>query len=155
MDKPKRRSCDSCTRCCEGYLIGSVNGKSFFRGNPCHFLEVNKGCTIHSSRPENPCKIFKCEWLVNDDIPYWMKPDKINAIIRWLDIDGCKALKIIEAGSTLRSDVLTYMIIYAMKNQVNLIWEVDGGTNYFGSNEFIAKMDKMTSSGPPEDLSSL
>ena len=63
--------------------------------------------------------------------------------------------KIIEAGSTLRSDVLTYMIIYAMKNQVNLIWEVDGGTNYFGSNEFIAKMDKMTSSGPPEDLSSL
>jgi hypothetical protein len=84
-----------------------------------------------------------------------MKPDKINAIIRWLDIDGCKALKIIEAGSTLRSDVLTYMIIYAMKNQVNLIWEVDGGTNYFGSNEFIAKMDKMTSSGPPEDLSSL
>lgn len=152
--KKQKRECGNCTKCCEGHLEGEALGKSFYKGSPCHFLEIGKGCTVYSQRPVNPCQAFMCEWLVNEDLPLWMKPDKTDSIVRKVEVGGIKALKIVEAGKTLRSDVLTHMIIYSMKNSINLIWEVNGGINYFGSNEFVAKMEELNKV-IPSDISNI
>jgi uncharacterized cysteine cluster protein YcgN (CxxCxxCC family) len=74
------RSCDGCTRCCEGWLSGNAYGYDFYPGKKCHFL-TSKSCSIYSVRPENPCKTFQCQWKENTQIPDWLKPDKCNTIL--------------------------------------------------------------------------
>jgi hypothetical protein len=59
-------------------------------------------CSIYGNHPEDPCKVFKCEWLVNDNIPGWMKPDDVNAILVWRKEDNIDYLDIAEAGEKLR-----------------------------------------------------
>lgn len=139
MDK---RSCGSCTKCCDGWLTGEVMGHRFFPGRPCHFVASGKGCSIYSKRPVDPCISFKCSWLKNQDIPEWMKPDQINAIICDKEINGIPYISVVEAGSILDSRVLSWIISYVLKNQLNLSWEADGGTSYIGNSDFIEQMDK-------------
>lgn len=43
----------------------------------CKFC--NAGCTIYNKRPE-PCKDFNCEWLVDENIPEELRPDKSHVI---------------------------------------------------------------------------
>lgn len=137
MDKVKR-TCGDCTKCCEGYLLGEVNGKTFYPGKPCHFL--GKGCTIYSKRPVDPCQTYRCEWLTNEEIPEWMKPSEVNAIIDIQEQQGIKYLRVKEAGAKLDSKVLSWIIRYVLVNQLNLLWEVDGGQNWIGRPDFNALM---------------
>jgi hypothetical protein len=78
------------------------------------------------------------------DIPEWMKPNEVNAIIDIRDIDGIPYLSLKEAGSILRSDVLTWVIQYGLNNNFNIYWQVDGSSNYIGSSEFVTAMKKNT-----------
>jgi len=80
------RSCDGCTKCCEGWLSGEAYGYKFSPGLKCAFL--NKGCSIYPNHPVDPCKLFECQWKSNRSLPEWLKPDKVGAIImkRQLDI---------------------------------------------------------------------
>lgn len=80
------RNCDGCTVCCDGWLPGKANEHYFYPGKKCHYVN-DMGCSIYDTRPEVPCKSFKCAWLVNTEIPEWMKPSIINAIIILTD-DG-------------------------------------------------------------------
>lgn len=139
-----KRECGSCTKCCEGYLQGSAYGKPFFPGNPCHFLTIGKGCNIYAKRPKDPCISYTCEWLVNEEIPEWFKPDEINAIItkRKMQDSDIEFWDVTEAGETLQSKVLTWLIMYALKNGINLRWNVAGGMHWIGSSEFIESMNK-------------
>ena len=63
-----KRECGTCTKCCEGWLTGEALGHNFYPGKPCHFLAVNKGCTVYAKRPKDPCSSYKCAWLANEDI---------------------------------------------------------------------------------------
>lgn len=74
------RSCDGCTVCCQGWLRGKAHGHYFFPGRSCYFTDGNK-CTIYETRPEIPCKTFKCGWLYNTEVPVWMKPSNIDAVL--------------------------------------------------------------------------
>ena len=74
------RSCNSCTKCCDGWLAGNIYGHDMYTGKPCHFVKSD-GCSIYNERPQNPCRIFKCEWLINLDIPEWLHPKKSEVII--------------------------------------------------------------------------
>lgn len=71
-----------------------------------------------------------------------MKPDQINAIICDKEINGIPYISVVEAGSILDSRVLSWIISYVLKNQLNLSWEADGGTSYIGNSDFIEQMDK-------------
>ena len=74
------RNCDGCTVCCDGWLAGKANEHYFYPGQKCHYVSDN-GCTIYEDRPEIPCKTFSCGWLLDKEIPEWMKPSNIQAVI--------------------------------------------------------------------------
>ena len=89
--KPKSRSCDGCTRCCEGWLQAEALGKRFFPGQPCHWLSIGKGCTVYEDRPP-VCTSFTCAWLDNHFLPEWFKPSDAAIICnlqRWKPEELC------------------------------------------------------------------
>lgn len=143
----EKRTCGSCTKCCEGYLRGEVKGYSFFPGRPCHFIAIGKGCSIYKDRPKDPCMSYKCGWLTNLDIPEWLKPSATNVIVDYREIEGHSYINLVEAGSTVSAKVLNWFILFALNNQLNAIWQVEGGENLIGSEEFVkavkgAKLDQ-------------
>jgi hypothetical protein len=143
-----KRECGTCTKCCEGHLIGEAKGHKFYNGKPCHFISIDKGCSIYSERPEYPCVSYKCGWLLDLDIPEWLKPDAVNVIIDFREVEGHQYINLIEAGSTVSSKVLNWFIQYALNNQLNAVWQVEYGMNWIGSSEFIAKAENLFTSKP-------
>lgn len=137
-----KKSCDGCTKCCEGYLSGEAYGKTFFPGKPCHFVIPGQGCSIYAKRPHDPCVTYQCKWRIDDDLPLWMKPSLIGSIIdERQTAKGVPYIKIHPAGDAkLDSRVLSWMINYALSNGKNLFWTVDGGPYYIGSPEFVQEM---------------
>lgn len=139
---PTSRTCDGCTKCCEGYLTGEAFGKTFYPGKPCHFATPGVGCAIYAKRPHDPCVTYQCAWRQDDTLPMWMKPSLIGSIIdQRTTTGGTPYLKVHEAGQRLDSAVLTWLIEYALGNGINLLWAIEGGTHYIGSPDFVAEMD--------------
>jgi hypothetical protein len=142
MEKSNKRECGNCTKCCEGWLSGQALGHKFYGGRPCHFISTGKGCTVYAQRPKDPCMVFKCEWLNNSNIPEWFKPNEINAIVKISQVNGIEYLSVIEAGIFLQSKVLSWLIQYALTNELNFAWQVEGEFNWLGSEEFnLAMLD--------------
>jgi hypothetical protein len=138
MDK---RKCGSCTKCCEGYLTGQALGHSFFSGKPCHFVAIGTGCTVYSKRPQNPCIDYKCDWLTNLDIPEWLKPEISNVIIDTRIHKGHTYINLREAGNVVSSRVLNWFIQYVLKNQLNAVWQIEGGNYWMGNPDFVNAME--------------
>lgn len=139
----EKRTCGSCTKCCEGWLFGEALGHKFYKGKPCHFVAIGKGCTIYEKRPKDPCVSYKCGWLTNLDIPEWLKPETSNVIIDTREIEGHSYIKLAEAGSIVSARVLNWFIQYVIKNNINAVWELEGGLNWVGSPEFNEIMSKL------------
>lgn len=140
-----KRSCGDCTKCCEGWLEGEALGHKFYPGRPCHFIAIGKGCSVYSKRPKDPCQSYKCAWLVDENIPEWMKPSEINAIVDYRTTsNGISYISANEAGSILSSQVLTWIIQYALSNNLNLLWKVNQGLHWIGSPEFIEAIQEDT-----------
>lgn len=135
------RKCGNCTKCCEGYLNGKVKDKSFYEGKPCHFVAIGKGCSIYKDRPLDPCITYRCAWLTDENLPEWFKPNAINAIVDFRKIKHIKYINVVEAGETLKVEVLSWLILYALNNGLNLHWTINGGPNYLGSQEFLDEMN--------------
>jgi hypothetical protein len=137
-DKVKTvRNCDTCYKCCEGWLIGSAREHEFYPGKPCHFMKPGSGCSIYHNRPEEPCKSYHCEYIVNEDIPEWFRPDNINAIITKRKVDDIEYLDVAEAGSRLDVRVLNWLMSYCFNNERNAVYKIDGGLNFIGTSQFI------------------
>jgi hypothetical protein len=130
------RTCDGCTKCCEGTLRGQVHQHNFYPGKPCHFL--GKGCSIYADRPKDPCQDYKCAWLASDELPMWMRPDLCHAITTLKIQDGVEYYEVLEAGKQLDSAVLSWFIMWALNGKRNLMYEIQGGKNRIGSPEFLA-----------------
>lgn len=143
-----KRSCGSCTKCCEGWLSGEALGHKFYPGKPCHFIAIGKGCSVYAKRPQEPCVFYKCGWISNEDIPEWMKPSDINAIVDFRTINDIEYLKVTEAGSVLDSKVLSWLIQYALTKQLNFVWMINGNESWFGSPEFNQEMNKQINKVP-------
>ena len=93
------RECGECNECCKWLSISDVHGHDVKPGKPCFFLCEEKNCTIHQERPE-VCKGYQCAWS-QGVLPQWMKPNKINAIVkveRWGANKEYQLLKVIETG---------------------------------------------------------
>lgn len=132
------RECGSCTKCCEGWLTGTANGYAFWPGRKCHFMN-SSGCTIYKDRPEDPCRTYSCAWLKDETIPEWMKPSESDVILTWRlqESTGVRHLEVLEAGAPLTAQVLSWAILYALNNNYNIRYQVNGGWNKIGSNDFL------------------
>ena len=135
--KTPDRSCDGCTKCCDGWLSGHAYGKYFNPGRPCHFAGVN-GCTIYNDRPDDPCKTFNCEWILNADIPEWLKPDRANVIIIKRNKDGIEYWKVVEAGAKITVEAVTWLVMTCLSNNINFMYSIGTASYKFGSPEFLA-----------------
>jgi len=80
---------------------------------------------------------------VDNAIPEWMKPSNIKAIIDYRELENMPFILIREAGERLDSRVLSWFIIHALKNSLNLEWTSDGGTYWIGSPEFLSAREKL------------
>ena len=130
------KSCGTCTKCCEGWLEGEAFGHKFYPGKPCGFVTIGKGCNSYALRPKEPCVNYKCAWLSNNEIPDWLKPNLSNVIINYNTIDGIAYIKLVEAGQTLPSKVLSWMLKYAIAQRLNIAWTIDEELYWIGSPEF-------------------
>lgn len=132
------RSCDGCTKCCEGHLSGKSYGIKFLHGNPCHFVSLGKGCSIYEDRPYKPCQTFKCAWLMDEtrEFPEWMKPSLSNVIIVPRHIDDILYMDVVEAGCKIDSSILNWLFMYTINKKHNLRVQVGSGYHNYGSKEF-------------------
>jgi len=133
----RERSCGTCTKCCDGYLSGEVHGIPMFPGKPCHFVDMDSGCSIYEDRPEHPCKSFKCQWLADPNFPEWVKPNLVNAIFVNYSIGEHQYFSLIEAGGILETAILSWAVSYMSLNKFNFTWSYNGGVSAIGSDEFL------------------
>lgn len=131
----EKRSCGECAKCCEGWLWGESHGYHFYSGMKCHFLE--KTCTIYDDRPEDPCKSYQCLWLVDKNIPAWLKPSLSNVILTRRKLNDVFFVDVVEAGQKIDSSVLNWLMLWAINNNINMRYFVGGGPNKIGSKEFL------------------
>lgn len=138
------RECGECTKCCEGSLHLVVDKYTVNRSSPCHFLsKVNKcgGCTIYEKRPK-VCSDFKCAWLENPEIPEWMKPSQSDVILIDQDQAQVRYHEVVEVEKKIDPVILNWILLYAIRNKINLKYSVNFEANMFGSAEFINYMNK-------------
>ena len=69
-----------------------------------------------------------------------MKPDKVGAIVSQKIVKGIEYLELVEAGNVMPAKVLSWFVTYGISKQLNLLWQVEGGNNWIGSNEFLDVM---------------
>ena len=131
----QERQCGECTACCQGYVTGSAHGHEFFRGKPCFFLGDN--CTIYADRPVNPCQNFQCTWLKDNTLPVWMRPDRSGVLVVHENKKGIEYYNAIETDKPMAANVLNWLIQFAIINQCNLQYMVNGGINRIGTQQFM------------------
>jgi hypothetical protein len=132
------RICGTCTECCQGWLWGNAHGHHFYAGRPCHFVSEG-GCSIYKDRPENPCKVFRCQWLVNNQLPEWFKPNKSKVIIAeytWGE-ENKPYLEVYECGEKLDSSVFAWLIEHHATHKIPIRVQISGGWNNYGPPEFL------------------
>lgn len=134
------RSCDGCTKCCDGWLVGKIAGEMMYPGKPCQFCQPGVGCSNYDNRPQDPCRTFMCLWREDETVPIEFKPSEVNSIISRQEVDGIPFLGLQEAGETMRPEVLDWFIKFVTSRQINAEWEIDGKRSGGGSPEFVQAM---------------
>jgi hypothetical protein len=135
-----KKSCDGCTKCCEGYLSANIKGHDMGQGIPCPLVIKNVGCGEYETRPYNPCVVFQCEWRRNPYFDEWLAPIKTNVIFVRQIFDGFEYIQITEAGSPATEEVIAWAKNYAEEHRMNFEWKVDGVSFVVGSAEFVKAM---------------
>ena len=135
-----KRTCGDCTACCDGWLSGNVNGHDFYPGMPCHYSGCN-GCSIYEDRPESPCKTYSCEWLMNTEVPEWMKPNESGVILTGKQKEGpdgtiFQYLEVLEMGKKIDSSILNWLFRLYLRTGVPVKVQIDGGFNWYGNEAF-------------------
>ena len=115
----KEKSCGTCTKCCEGWLAATIHGKEVKVGSPCQYVSLD-GCSIYADRPVNPCVKFKCLWLVDKEVPDWVKPENSGVIAQ---IIAKKEMVVTPAGQTVSSEYRTWAKAYSDQHALRYIEE--------------------------------
>ncbi len=136
------RSCDGCTKCCEGWLAADIHGERMYPGKPCHLVEVGKGCTAYETRPDNPCKQFMCMWRSSSDIPEKFSPLATGIIVTEQVVENIPYLAAAFAGEDINTEMLSWFVSYGVGKQLNIEWTVAGAPYLLGHPEFIQAMHR-------------
>lgn len=133
-----QKSCNGCTACCSGTLAGSAYGHPFWKGRPCYFC-TSTGCAIYAERPKDPCRDYVCAYLQEDWVPEWMRPENSGVIMtRRTTPLGIPYLEVLEYNKSLSAEVLSFLFMsYLHGHFKNLSYQLNGGTNRIGEQEFI------------------
>jgi hypothetical protein len=135
------KECGTCTKCCEGYLSANIRGHEMYKGKPCIFVEIGKGCKEYDKRPLNPCKTFSCGWKIIEGMPDEFKPETSGVIFTWRTTEkNLQYLQMHRAPNNPSPQVLTWVFIYAIQNAINFLWDVDDKCYYFGNDAFCYEM---------------
>ncbi len=137
LGKKNTRSCDGCTKCCEGYLIAEIHGEMMYPGKACQFCKVGGGCSIYKDRPKDPCKNYMCMWRAEDVVPIEFKPSEVNSLITRNEINGMPFLTLLEAGEKMRAEVVAWFIVFVSSKGINAEWQIDGKAYYSGHPKFL------------------
>lgn len=120
------RSCDGCTKCCDGWLTGSAHGHDFYPGKKCYWSSKN-GCNIYDYRPHDPCVTFKCYWKTNHLIPFEFKPNKIGVIFVERFLEGFFFLDVNYGGNSIPKVVIDWLYeMLSVDKLVNVRYRQDG-----------------------------
>lgn len=131
------RSCDSCTKCCEGWLSANINGEDMYPGKPCQNVKEGVGCMDYKNRPKEPCKTFECAWRATDYVPKEFSPTATGQIVVPQEVNGIPYLSMIYAGKEVEPGFLSWFVTFAVGRQLNAEWSVDGQLHSVGSSDFI------------------
>lgn len=129
------RTCDGCTECCTGTVSGEVNNIHFYKGRACHYLSPG-GCTIYEDRPEDPCKSFNCQWILDDELPFWFRPDISGLLISKRRKGDCEFYAALETDKPMQAHVLNWLLLWTLRKGHNLVYSIQGGENRIGSTIF-------------------
>jgi len=120
------RSCDGCTKCCDGWLSGTAHGYDFSVGKKCHWSSKS-GCNIYEYRPYDPCVTFKCFWKTSNLVPKEFKPNLINTILVERNFKEYIYLDINFAGNIVSQEVLDWALKLVEDNKIkHLRYAKDG-----------------------------
>lgn len=136
------KSCDNCTKCCEGYLAGQAKGIPFYKGKPCYFVEIGKGCNIYNDRPKDPCVTYNCQWLLNKDLPDWIKPNKSGILITFRTTKNkIPYLEIIECSEKIDDRAVPWLKKYYIEKKINISITENNITKNYGSKKFLKNIE--------------
>jgi hypothetical protein len=135
----ENRSCGDCTACCDGWLQIEVYGHHIRRGKPCPFSIENK-CSIYSERPQDPCREFRCGWLVESSpLPEWMRPDKADMILLAANFSW-RGLPVVAVGDRPRKKALDWLTKFSSEKKRLLVYQRDEDWFAFGPPTFQAEI---------------
>ncbi|GEM_PF-299648 len=145
------RRCGECSLCCEGWVKTRVLGHSIDLGQPCPYSSGHN-CTIHQTRPEDPCRIFFCGWAErNSPLPEWMRPDRCGVIVltgrskwRGMDVDI-----LVSAGSDPAETLLDWFKKNSLAARRPFIFQIKEAWFGFGPPAFQAEIAARASRGEP------
>lgn len=138
----KPRDCSNCTKCCDGFTSATIYGHVMGSGVPCHFVNIGKGCNIYDDRPRL-CKTFKCNWLINNDVPEELKPNLTGSMPALTSTpDGVEYILITNVGNDPREDVLDWYKQYSESKGYGLVYTINGVKHFVGTKEFVEERQK-------------
>jgi SEC-C motif-containing protein len=141
------RRCGTCTACCDGWVVGTIEGHEMKPGVPCHF-RGDGCCTIYERRPENPCRTFVCGWLApNSPLPDAFRPDRLGVMIVPTLWRGRLAYILVAAPHDPDDTLLAWMRTHAERERVPFFYERGGEKFGFGPPEFQQEMLAKASRG--------
>lgn len=137
LGKKNSRSCEGCTKCCDGWLTAVIAGEPMYPGKPCQFVNKGVGCTIYENRPESLCATFECMWRKTDTVPEKFSPNNSGQILTEQELEGIPYILASYAGLEISPDLLSWLVTFAVGRQLNVEWFIDGESYLLGSPAFI------------------
>jgi hypothetical protein len=116
-------------------------------GNPCHFVEIGKGCKIYETRPQNPCRQFTCLWLTDNQVPDYLRPANSGIVATVKKIENIEYLYATSTGKEMSEIHLSWIISYGTRNFGNIMWRLSGQELfYLGSQAFLEAIERWLAS---------
>ena len=141
------RACGECTACCDGWVVGVIEGHEMKPGTPCHFRGEHC-CSIYERRPKYPCRDFMCGWLMPESpFPEDFRPDRLGVMIIPVKWRGREAYILKAAGRDPDEKLVSWMEQFSLRTQRPFFFEREGECYGFGPPEFRAEMTAKVARG--------
>lgn len=134
----KPRPCGSCSLCCDGWVKTRVLGHDIDLGSPCPYSS-GADCTIHETRPDDPCRIFYCGWAeAESPLPDWLQPSLSRVIVLFgrATCSGHPVDVLVSAGKDPDEKILQWFQEYSVKHMRPFLYQRNEKWFAFGPEEF-------------------
>ena len=141
------RQCGECTACCDGWVVGVVEGHEMKPGQPC-FFRGDHACSIYERRPQHPCRDFTCGWLQpSSPFPADWRPDQLGVMVIPMRWRGRDAYILRSCGRDPDESLIAWMRALSLRTQRPFFYEIGGERFGFGPPEFQSEMSARVARG--------